>query len=548
MTDISNFYHGGNVMHVWQEALETALKGDRTLFFPEGEYHFYPEKCTEKVCFFSNNDEGIKTIAAYLENLDNFTLKGGNAQWIFHGRISPVVAVNCRNLRIEGISIDFEESFVSDADFAEERDGISYFRFSGKHWVENGRLRFCDDFYDNFSGRLNFLPYDCGTREMLQGGKPRSVNNSGAVYRDGLVGFPVSFADCKGKNFAVKHELRLCPGLVIDRCENVEVINVTIHHAAGMGFLFQNSENLTIDGGKVVPSSRRVAASDDAVHMVECRGKLLIQNCQLQDTWDDSINVHGIYRPLKCRQPGGFFYYLDSGHFQQMGLPGAREGDTLELLKNDTHIPYHYAKIKRVQVINKAMTLVEFTEPLPETYASGDAARVMEVAQAELTVRNCRLKPLVGRGVLASGLKSVRITDNYMHTSGAGVFVSGGVNYWYETGPVEYAVIENNVFDNCNYNCLTATREPVSILPEIDLLPENFYYHGEITVSNNRFIAEERPLVSMKSVRKAVCYGNEYTVDHTYPFEPDDCPGYYFTSPEDREKYVFLHCGEITES
>ncbi len=106
---------------------------------------------------------------------------------------------------------------------------------------------------------------------------------------------------------------------------------------------------------------------------------------------------------MKFRKPGGFFYYLDTGHFQQSGIPGARDGDTLELLKNDTHIPYHYAKIKRAQAVNKAITLIEFEEPLPEYYAYGDAARVMEVAQAELVVRNCKLTPHARQGCTCFG-------------------------------------------------------------------------------------------------------------------------------------------------
>ncbi len=71
-------------MDVWSEALKTALHGDRILYFPEEEYRFYPENCTAKYCFFCNNDEGVKTIAAYLENLNDFTLRGDNAKWIFH--------------------------------------------------------------------------------------------------------------------------------------------------------------------------------------------------------------------------------------------------------------------------------------------------------------------------------------------------------------------------------------------------------------------------------------------------------------------------------
>ena len=52
--------------------------------------------------------------------------------------------------------------------------------------------------------------------------------------------------------------------------------------------------------------------SDDALHITDCRGKLRIANCRLSGTLDDSINVHGVFRKLKSRIPGGKMYYLNA--------------------------------------------------------------------------------------------------------------------------------------------------------------------------------------------------------------------------------------------
>ena len=83
-----------------------------------------------------------------------------------------------------------------------------------------------------------------------------------------------------------------------------------------MGLLIQNSENCFIDNLVVTPSSRRASASDDALHITDCRGKIKVINCKLKGTLDDSINIHGVFRKLKSRIPGGKMYYLEAGHFR----------------------------------------------------------------------------------------------------------------------------------------------------------------------------------------------------------------------------------------
>jgi hypothetical protein len=368
--------------------------------------------------------------------------------------------------------------------------------------------------------------------------------NQDVVEKDGLFGLPDKLFPPDAAAFVIRHEIRICPCIVIDGCKDVTVRQVTMHHSAGMGLLFQDSENLEVGQVKVLPHGRRVAVSDDAIHMVDCRGYLAITGCELRATLDDSINVHGIYRPLRNRFPGDDFFYLDTGHFQQLGLRGARSGDTLELIKNDTHIPYARLKVREAQVINKAMTRIIFADPVPPEYRPGDTARIVEVSEAEVVIRDCILSPLNGRGVLVSGVKNAEISNCRIHSGGAGVFVSGGVAFWYESGPVEHLVVRNNIFDNCNYKNTAATSEPVSVYPELDKMPENFFYHGTVEVVDNHFVAADRPLIAMRSVRKAVCRGNTVEKSTLYRFERPRDAGYHFTD-ELAEITAFQHCGEI---
>ena len=542
---ITDFPDSGNEAVRWNLVQDAALKnGEREIIFPPGEYHFYPDGCSGRYCYFSNNDEGVKTIAMLLDGLEDFTVRGNHAHLIFHGRISPLCAFNCRRLTVEGLSIDFEDSFVSDADLVKRENGIAWFRFFGKHQVANGKIVFTDDFYDNLSGRLLFYSYDREKSEIIWNSHPISVQNCNVRYRDGLVGMKDRFGEVRTDAFIVKHELRLCPGMVFDGCRDIQIREVTIHHAAGMGLLVQNSENCLVDGLTVAPRNRRASVSDDALHITDCRGKLRIANCRLSGTLDDSINVHGVFRMLKSRIPGGKMYYLEAGQYQQQGVFNVQAGDTLQLFSRQTGKPYGQLKITGVTPCNKAFVIVDLDESaLPAEFVQGDPAVILETA-ADLEVVNTECRPLNGRGVLASGMKHVRIHDCRFHTSEAGVFISGDFSFWYESGPVEEAVIENNFFDNCAYYAFGVTQEPLAVFPELASLAEGYYYHGSIKVKNNRFRASEGPLVSMMSVDDAEVTGNVFEADGTYPFFPRENAGYHFTTAES-PKAAFLHCGRI---
>ena len=544
MSIITDFSQGENFSPAIVPAVKAALASDRKLFFPRGEYHFYPDGCSQKYCYFSNNDEGLKTIAILLDGVDDFTICGDNAKFIFHGRISPLCAFNCRNLKIEGLTVDFEDSFVSDADLISHENGIAWFRILGKHQLRNGEIIFTDDVYDNMHKRLNFYCYDREKCELVHNARSITVPNKAVQFCDGLVGVEDRFAGIKTDAFIIKHELRLCPGMVFDNCENIEIHNVTIHHAAGMGFLIQNSENALLDSVAVLPSFRRASASDDALHITDCRGKIKISNCKFSGTLDDSINVHGVFRKLKSRIPGGKMYYLEAGHFQQQGVFNVRSGDTMQIFDRKDGKPYAKIKITNVTPVNKAFVIVDFDESeLPEKFVQGDPVLIRET-MADLEVLNTECKPLLGRGVLASGMNSVKISGCRFHSSGAGVFISGDFSFWYESGPVRSAVIENNLFDNCNYYAHGATREPLAVFPELATLAENYFYHGTIKVKNNHFRSALRPLISVMSANEVEVSGNSFELDTLYKFIPNLNAGYCFTRP-DSPAAAFLHCGNI---
>ena len=449
---------------------------------------------------------------------DDLKISGQNTRLLFHGRLSPLLAEKCRDLHISGLAIDFEETFLSDAVIVEQMENSARIRLNGKHFLENGKILFVKDEFEHLSDQLYIRPYEYQTGETPFDGDVTVVENKDLEIKDGLVTVPGRY---KTSGVLIKHGKRLAPGIVISSCCGVTLTDVTIHHAAGMGLLCQFCSDVTLERVHVQPSDRVVSATDDAIHLMECRGKLLIKDCSSSGTLDDAVNVHGIYRPVE-RTADDFSLILETGHPQQTGLPAAAPGDTLELLKADTSRPYACLKVKEAEQLSPDRTRVTFEEALPAVCSSGDGTRVLAPGQAVLEVSGCRFSTLRGRGVLASGLAEVRIRECHFHTTGAAVFIAGGCSTWFETGPVKQAVIENNVFENCCYNRFSSTRETVSVFPDIRRTEEDFFCHGRIIVRNNSFISQKRPQIAILSAEEAVITDNTFTWNTLYPFDPPE--------------------------
>ncbi len=525
-----------NATPAWNRALARAVRENAEgVFFPMGEYHFHEEETTDRYCHFSNNDSGPKKIVMHLENLRDFTVAGDNARFIFHGRLTPLLAAGCRNLTLRGFSIDFADSFVSDGKIIHAGENCTDIEIADPHRIENGELHFFHDVFETESRLLRFMLFDTERNEPAANARDLNCPQGNIIdLGNGAIRVPLAIGKT-GDVVVIKHQKRYNPGLVLDRCRQVSVNDVTVHHCGGMAFLAQCSEALHLNAFKVTPSPRfrrRISASDDAIHMVDCRGHIRIENCLLENQWDDGINIHGVYRQLRWRKVGATpFIFLETRHFQQLGIEAVRPGDTLEFIKSDTLKPCGTAVVRSACPLNKQITSVEFGDPLPPEVSDGDAARNLAPAAASVLIRNCTLRRNKPRGILVSGVKEAIIENNYFHTAGAGVYISGDANFWFESGPVEEVHIRHNTFDHCNFMAGATGATPIAIVPEIPRLLPDFYYHGKIVIHDNKFVAVSPKVVHAVSTEHLEFTGNEIL---------SELPG----SPE--EHLTAINCGKIT--
>ncbi len=531
MLDISDFFRfrdGADWTPALIRALNTAGNG---VFFPAGTYHFYPTHLDREYCFFSNNDEGLKAIVFNIRDRENFTIAGDGAEFIFHGRVVPFRCRNIKKLTVSGINIDFEQSFVVRATVTDVSQGTMTLAFPDEQFyrIINQKICFIDDEYKFISNRIPFMAYDLERREPLADGAAGSCSLEAVEIEKGLVQFS-NFTNppAVGDTLIMKPEPRLCPGIVLEECTDVDLRELNIYHCGGMAILAQNSCDLCLE--KVVVSlregsSRLVSAADDAAHFVQCSGFIKLFDCRFENQKDDAVNIHGIYQTYINR----LGHLLCTNHYQQLGIDTVRPGETL--IFGDVPV-----KIKEVIKANKQHTFIVPELPIPDTVTSGTSVLNAD-RQPNVHIRDCVFRNNCPRGVLVSSGGKVLIEKNYFHTPGAAVSIAGDDIFWYESGPVRSVHIRENHFDNCLYHSSCRRKAVIDIHPEISSAQS--CYHRNILIDNNCFSDSHRRQVYAENTDNIAFINNNWTLNGKYRDTASSCPVYFFNCTRARVKNNF---------
>ena len=503
MIKIDNFSNS-NATSLWLDALQKAINtNDNEIFFPKGVYNFYADGTTLKHCFISNNDESVKNIVFYLNGVKNLKITGDDALFIFHGRLSPFVLENCSNIKISGISVDFAQRFAFEARVVDCGKNFCCVDVDGSWKIENGKLRVFDDGIDNMTGKLICNTFNAANGEILADGTYHILNEN-IQQKDRYLRLPINLRHDE-KDFFIRHQARHTPAFVLDRSEDIELENINIYHAEGMGVVGQNSCNLTLCHVNTIPGEgKKLSVTDDAVHFSECHGELVIKNCTFVQTLDDAVNIHGMYRRMRKI---GDALLLEACHFQQFGLWDGRDGDTIELIKCDTMKPYAELKVKSFFPGTRQLYCVELAENLPPEFEDRDVARIIRKVGMTACIDNNFMANNMSRGILLSGCDKGVISNNKIHSPGHGIYLSGDANYWYESGPNKEIEICGNHFDRCGYN--SAETYPITVEPIIPRKLDDFKYHGKLTVKNNTFdLSKSEYALKTDSLRELRCSDN----------------------------------------
>ena len=311
---------------------------------------------------------------------------------------------------------------------------------------------------------------------------------------------------------------RYAPAFEIKQSKNILLEGVAVHHALGMGYLFDRSENITIKKSGVYlskGSNRVVSSTADATHFCNCKGKILIEDSRFENMLDDGTNVHGTYAEVN-QVIDEYTLRFELKHFEQLGLIFAGVGDELWFIQSPSNERAVVNKVETVNQINERFTELKFKNKLPQNLKVGDILE-NKTWNPTFTMRGCTVQHHRARNLmLKTPLKTV-IENNKFSSMMSSIMFRGESYFWFESGAVQNVLIRNNQFTQCAYG--GSEHAVLNISPRLgESFDQNATYDRNIRFVNNLIETYDNRIVWADRVKGLVVKGN--TIKQTYEVKP----------------------------
>ncbi len=522
---------------------ETTIKSNTEYHFEKDVYQVYQDNLTKKMLYIPNNDSGVKTIAIYLTNEENIVLDFGGSTLVFHGRISPFIMENCKNITIKNCRIDYDRPFYTQGKIltvteteAEIDIDKSLFPYRiedeklvayGKYWEQ--RLNEGINLMLEFDEVKKSPAYNAQLKIALFG-KDAIVNPEAplpqtiySVYENEK-GNLVIRGDVKhlsvGNVLVITHEERQNSLFYFNDCENIVLQNIDMITSGSMGVICKTTGNVLIDNVRctVFPESKGfVSTNCDATHFVNCYGLIEIKNCLFENMMDDGTNIHGIFTLVDsvCGQK----MVVSLRHFQQVGNNIFANNDKIKVLSADLHTfdkTFTVSNVKMLDEKHIELTVKESTVGVEEGFI------VDNDKYPEVYIHDCKTGNNRPRGFLIGTNKKVVISNNEFYNSDCAICSYGDTVYWFESTGIQDVIIENNLFNECNYH----TGEYPIIVTGAFTSGNVLHYGGGLKVLNNKFVTFTGGVAYMKLLSDAVFKNNKIVEGNTYKQRFDVIPIY----------------------
>ncbi len=508
-----------------KEALkECSAKKNPILIFPKGRYDFWPQHAEERNYYESNTDVvNPRRCPILIEKLNNLIIDGSGSEFIFHDRVQPFTIDNSSNITIRNLSIDWDIPLTAQGEVLTVTDDymdLKIDKYQFPYIFENHKLVFVGEGWKSrFSGSA--MEFERESRLVAPQTGDNGATGGGwgkytaEEFSDGIVRIRKPFTrKPKAGNFLVlRHSARDHSGMFIYKSKNVNIENVSVFHTAGLGILSQHSEDLFFVNVNMIPNyskGRFLSGHDDGFHFSNCKGKILVDNCEFAALMDDPINVHGTSVSIKkMLSPKRLLCRFM--HNQSVGLDWGVKDDKIGFINNETMETVAIGTLTSFKPISAEEFEVEFLNPVPESIKEGAALENLTWTP-DVLIQNSRFKSCRARGILISTPGDVIIRNNTFESSGSAILIAGDANNWFESGAVKNVLIKNNKFlDPCMTSNYQFSEAIISIYPEIPKPDPAKPFHKNIRIEENEFFPYDYPVLYAKSVQGLTFKGNILT-------------------------------------
>lgn len=496
-----------------------------------GRYDFWPQYAKERVYYESNTtDNNPKRLGIDVKSMTGLTIDGQGALLVYHDRMQPITIDSSQDVTIKNLQIDWDIPLTAQAKVLGATANYIDIQINlpeSPYLLEKGKLVFVGEGWKSqwwgvmeFDDSTRLIPQGTGDSPCLGDGWE---NYTATEISPGIVRLQYAFKRLPGVGniLVLRHNERDHAGIFINESSQVRLEQISIYHTAGLGVLSQYSTNLTMQQVRVAPNrskGRFLSGHDDGLHFSNCRGAVLVEDCEFEGLMDDPINIHGTSvriidrindHRLRCQ-------FMEK---QSVGMHWARKDESVGFIAHSGMNTIGTGKVTGFNRLSDEQFEIEFEGRVPAAIAVGDALENLSWTP-DVTITNSRFKSNRARGILVSTPGKVIIEHNQFQSSGSAILIAGDANYWYETGGVRDVRIEDNDFE---YPCLSSNYQfcegIISVMPEIPRMDLTApCYHRNIRILNNRFHPFDYPILYAFSVDGLEFAGN--TIERSYGFKP----------------------------
>jgi len=536
---------------------EASRHNHSKILIPRGEYHFYPDKAFQKYCYITNHDNGLRSIAFPVIDMSNIQIEADSATFIFHGIMIPFYIENAENVRLSGFTIDWEMPLHSEVEVIAVDQSEHTFDIRIKedvpYYIRNGELLFLKEGYEHNLDRSIcwdketmaplFMTSEITPLTLRKPAETVFVNAFQPLYDpDPLTG---EYRYRGTENSLIAEEIsegivrihgqrkelpkkgsvivakglnaynRYAPAISSRMSKDLVLENITVHHAGGMGFVAERTENIELNNFNVAlkpGSGRMLTTTADATHFNNCKGLVEIRNCTFENMLDDGTNIHGVYMEITD--------IIDEntigariGHFQQAGFHFADKGDKVGFISGKKSLfPIQENIVSHFEKINDRYYLISFEEHISPEVKIGQQLENLdwypEVIAENNVVRNNR-----ARGFLFRTPKKIVCKGNFFSSMSSSIVASAhSASSWYESGFVQDILIKDNFFAEGNYGDNGGSLISIEASGTNDSV-----VFRRVRIESNEFLSSEPFLLSINKIDSLFIENNIIGKSDKYP-------------------------------
>lgn len=495
------------------------------LVFEKGTYHFYKKKASKAHYAITAVHQMWDFYTPFhLNKLTDVEIDGNGALFMMHGRMTPFVINECKNIIVRNVKIDQEFPSIHEMTVINTENNFIDFEVhqDTRYLITDGKFSWLDA-----DGKIETFPniwckYDSNTstvkreKNILKTFERIEEQNKGIIrVYFGAEDKPVV---TENSTYQFRWHIRDQQGTVINRSNNVSLENVELYTTNGLGVVSQLSGNLCFKGFQLKPrpgSGRTAAGFADALHLYGVTGKLSVENCKFIGTHDDGMNIYNYYlKVAKTLEQNSLL--LKFPCWEQCGFNPFFEGDSVLFRKSDNLVKVGANIIVKSKLVDKETVQVwlngEVSELLEGTYIEN----ITQIPDL-VVIKNNHFERIATRGILMYTSRKSIIENNFFHrTPMPAILLKNPDDKYYLQGYTKDLTIRNNTFYEClgNEGGYEGPGDGViHFKPQLENAEDDFYLYENVNISNNVFILKEKIVPMVKARRVSGLKVTENTVE-----------------------------------